>query len=169
VPRFRGRTPRGIRIRSVNTDRMDRDLAEISEFQAAVFHGRPGHRRRSLRQMERLVDDLGPGLDPDLVLVAEGPDGQAVGVLICLVDAWQRDPPAAGPDRARLLSIGVSDGWRGRHVAIAMGRVLTRLLLDRGYRTLEGSWIRHDNLAAQALARALGARVTRRFALLASR
>jgi hypothetical protein len=47
--------------------------------------------------------------------------------------------------------------------------VLTQRLLDRGYRSLEGSWIRHDNLPAQALAHALGARVSRRFALLGAR
>lgn len=169
VPRFRGRPPHGIRIRSVQGDRMDRDLAEIGEFQAAVFQGRPGHRHRSPPQLERLVDDLGPALDPDLVLVAEEQGGRPVGVLICLVDTWQRDPPDAGPDRARLLSIGVSAGWRGRHVAVALGRVLTQRLLDRGYRSLEGSWIRHDNLPAQSLAHALGARVSRRFALLGAR
>ena len=63
----------------------------------------------------------------------------------------------------------MSAGWRGRHVALAMGRVLAQRLLDRGYRTLEGSWIRHDNLPAQALAHALGARVSRRFALMGAR
>lgn len=169
VPRFPGRPPHGIRVRSAHVDRLARELAEIGAFQSAVFQGRPGHRSRSQRQLERLVDDLRPGLDPDLVLLAEDTEGRTIGVLIALADAWQRDPPAGGPDRARLLSIGVSDGWRGRHVALEMGRVLTSLLLDKGYSTLEGSWIRHDNLPAQSLARVLGFRVSRRFALLASR
>lgn len=169
VPRFPGRPPHGVRIRSVRVDRLEHELGEIAAFQAEVFHGRPGHRHRSLEQMTALADDLRPGVDPDLVLLAEDLEGTTVGVLVCLVDAWQRDPPAPGPDRARLLSIGVSDGWRGRRLALALGEVLARRLLDQGYRSLEGSWIRQDNSRARALARGLGARVTRRFALLTSR
>jgi hypothetical protein len=169
VPRFPSRPPHGVRIRSVRVDRLEQDLSEIAAFQAEVFHGRPGHRHRSLEQMTTLADDLGPGVDPDLVLLAEDLEGTTVGVLVCLVDAWQRDPPASGPDRARLLSIGVSHGWRGRRLALALGEVLTRRLLDKGYQSLEGSWIRQDNTRARAVARGLGARETRRFAVLTSR
>lgn len=169
VPRFPGRPPHGVRIRSVRVDRMQHELAEIAAFQTSVFRGRRGHRQRSLAQMATLADALRPAVDPDLVLLAEDLHGTTVGVLVCLVDTWQRDPPEHGPNRARLLSIGVSEGWRGRHLALAMGEVLANRLLDKGYESLEGSWIRQDNARARAVARGLGARVTRRFALLASR
>jgi GNAT superfamily N-acetyltransferase len=116
--------------------------------------------------MQRLVSRLGAGLDPDLVLVAEDLVGETIGVLVCLPDVWQPRPPDADPNRARLISIGVAPHWRGRGVAVAMGRALTAVLLTKGYQTLEASWVRQDNRRPQVLARALGARVTRRFALL---
>ena len=75
--------------------------------------------------------------------------------------------PGRFPDRARLLTIGVAPGWRSRGVAVAMGRALTDVLLRKGYQTLEASWVLRDNTRPQALARALGARETRRFELLA--
>jgi GNAT superfamily N-acetyltransferase len=165
VPVFRDREMRGFHVRSAN--RLPEDLLTVNRFQDAVFRGRPGHRRRSTEQFERPVHALGPALDPDLVMIAEDTAGQAVGVLVCLVDAWQTDPPGGVPDRARLLSIAVADGWRGRGVALAMGRRIATVLLDKGYQTLEGSWVLRDNRPPQALALALGARVTRRFALLA--
>jgi GNAT superfamily N-acetyltransferase len=169
APTFHGPRPRGVRVRAADPDRLDDDLAAIGRFQSSVFRGRPGHEDRSLAQMQRLLGMLRPGLDPDLVLLAEDEDGATVGVLACLADAWQRDPPNGVPDRARLLTVGVSEGWRGRSVAMAMGRELRTVLLDKGYRVLEGGWILRENHRSQALARALGARVSRRFALLAVR
>lgn len=166
VPRFIGSTDPRMRVRHLDTRRLPEELEAIRQFQQDTFAGSPGHLDRTPGQMQRLVAGLGAGLDPDLVLIAEGRVGETIGVLICLADVWQPRPPGANPDRARLLTIGVAPGWRGRGVAVAMGRALTGVLLRKGYRTLEGSWVRRDNLRPQVLARALGAQETRRFALL---
>jgi ribosomal protein S18 acetylase RimI-like enzyme len=166
APRFLRLPDSRIRIRHVDTDRLLEELEGIRRFQADTFAGSPGHLDRTPDQMQRLVSRLGAGLDPDLVLVAEDRVGETIGVLVCLTDVWQPRPPGADPDRARLLSIGVAPHWRGRGVAVAMGRALTAVLLTKGYQTLEASWVRHDNRRPQVLARALGGRVTRRCALL---
>jgi len=166
VPRFLRLPDRQVRIRHLDTDRLPQELETIRRFQAETFAGSPGHLDRTPQQMQRLVSRLGAGLDPDLVIIAEDGVGETIGVLVCLTDLWQPRPPDADPDRARLLSIGVAPHWRGRGVAVAMGRALTAVLLTKGYQTLEASWVRQDNPRPQVLARALGARVTRRFALL---
>jgi GNAT superfamily N-acetyltransferase len=166
VPRFVGFPDSHVRVRPIETGRLHAELETIRRFQEDTFAGSPGHLDRTSEQMQRLVARLGAGLDPDLVMIAEDRLGETIGVLICLSDVWQPRPPGADPDRARLLSIGVAPGWRGRGVAVAMGRALTGVLLRKGYQTLEASWVRRDNRRPQVLARALGARETRRFALL---
>ena len=167
VPRFIGSTDTRVHVRHIAPGRIPEELETIRVFQQGTFAGSPGHLDRTPEQMQQLVARLGEGLDPDLVMIAEDRVGETVGVLICLPDVWQPRPPGADPDRARLLTIGVAPGWRGRGVAMAMGRTLTGVLLRKGYQTLEGSWVRRDNLRPQVLARALGARETRKFALFA--
>ena len=103
-------------------------------------------------------------IDPDLILVAEDRAGEVVGMLISLPDLWQARPAGARPTRARLLSIAVGRGWRGRGAALAMAAELASRLIDRGYQVLEGSWIRRDNVAPQRLARLVGGVPTRTIA-----
>jgi GNAT superfamily N-acetyltransferase len=166
VPRFLGFPDSQVQVRPVDTGRIHEELETIRQFQEDTFAGRPGHLDRTPEQMQRLAATLAPGLDPDLLMIAEDRAGETIGVLICLPDVWQPRPPGADPDRARLLSIGVAPRWRGRGVAVAMGRALTGVLLKKGYQTLEASWVQHNNRRPQVVARALGARQTRRFALL---
>ena len=166
VPRFLGFPDLRVRVRHIVAGRTGEELEMIRLFQQATFGGSPGHLDRTPEQMHQLATRLGPGLDPELVMIAEDRAGATIGVLICLSDAWQRRPPGAQPDRARLLSIGVAAAWRGRGVAVAMGRALMAVLLRKGYQTLEASWVLRDNARPQLLARALGAQETRRFELL---
>lgn len=166
APHLRGVRPRGFHVRRADAGHLREELAAVAGLQEAVFAGRQGHRRRSADQMRELMERIRPGLDPDLVVLAEDPGGRTIGALICLVDAWQRRPPGTAPDRARLLSAGVVAEWRRRGVAIAMGKVLATTLLDKGYQVLEASWVLSDNQRPQVVVRALGGRPTRRFALL---
>lgn len=167
VPRFLGFPDPRVRVRHTDAERTSEELETVRLFQQATFAGSPGHLDRTPEQMHRLVVGLEAGLDPELVLIAEDRAGATIGVLVCLSDVWQPRKPGADPDRARLLTIGVAPGWRSRGVAAAMGRALKNALLRKGYQTLEASWVLKDNTRPQALARALGARETRRFELLA--
>lgn len=150
--------PPGITIRPVDPTRLEAEVAALGHLHGAVFAGAPGrvdHDRRML--VRRLL----PYLDPDMVVVAEHA-GTAVGSLLCFPDAWQ----AGHVDRARILSIGVLPGWERRGLGLAMGSRLLNVLLDKGYQSVEGVWVREENAAPQALARAFGATPGRRFALL---
>ncbi len=161
VPTFRDLPMRSVAIRSADPARLEEDIARIETFQDSVFRSDVGRVRRSADRSRSLARRLLPILDLDLVVMAEDEAGQTVGVVICLPDAWQ--PPPV--DRARLVSVGVTSGWRGRRVSMAMGSEVVRRLLAKGYRTLEGSWVMEDNTRPQVLARALGGTPGRVFAL----
>jgi GNAT superfamily N-acetyltransferase len=166
VPRFPKRTAPGVRVRPADPANLPAEVARVHAFQAEVFRGGAGHLPRSGEDTERLARRLLPLLDPDLVLLAEDRAGVVVGILVCVPDAWQPRPAGQPPDRARLISIGVRDGWRRTGVALAMGAELADRLLERGYQHLEGSWVLGANRPPQLLAAALQARASRRFELL---
>lgn len=165
APSFRG-LGKGFSVRCADTSKLDEELARVERFQASMFGGRIGYVPRSESAARRTVEKLLPLLDPDLVIIADNLEGETIGVLICIPDAWQ---PRATPNRARLVSIGVSPGWQGRRVAMAMGARLADTLISKGYRTLEGSWVLEDNRRPQVLAKLLGAKPGREFALFSSR
>jgi GNAT superfamily N-acetyltransferase len=152
----------GVTIRRPDSSRLVEELANIEAFQDSVFGSRLGRVRRNVDTSRGLARRLLPLLDLDLVILAEDTDRAVVGVLICVPDAWQQPPV----DRARLVSVGVAPGWRGKRVAMAMGAAVTDQLLTKGYQTLEASWIMADNTRPQMLARALGGTPGRMFALM---
>jgi len=149
-------------VRSVDTARLDDEIARIEQFQASMFGGRIGHVAQSTAAARQMLKRLLPLLDPDLVIVATSHSDETVGVLICVPDAWQNNEPV---DRARLISIGVFPEWQGRRVAMSMGALLAKTLIDKGYQTLEGSWVLESNRRPQMLAKLLGAKPGREFAL----
>lgn len=155
----------GVTVRSINVHDWERDVGRLHAFQESVFAGRRSRVPRRPSQTTALVERLRPMIDPDLVLLAEGPDSGIAGVLVCLPDAWQRCSHHRSPTRARLLSIGVRPGWRGRGAAVAMVAALKTRLLDRGYHSLEASWIQRNNTTPQRLARAMRGTPSRRLAM----
>jgi hypothetical protein len=155
----------GVKVRSIDADDWPGEMGRLHAFQEAVFAGRRSRVPRRPSQTTALVERLRPMIDPDLVLVAEDPAGSVVGVVICLPDTWQRRPDGSSPTRARLMSIGVRRGWRGRGAALAMAAELTTRLLDRGYTSLDASWIQESNTAPQRLARAMRGTPSRRVAI----
>lgn len=162
APSFLGLGRRDYSVRSADPSRLDEEIARVERFQASLFAGRIGHVAQTGDAARQMLRTLLPLLDPDLVIIAVDHNDDTIGVLICVPDAWQdRDPV----DRARLISIGVSPEWQGRRVAMSMGARLATTLIKKGYGTLEGSWVLESNRRPQMLARLLGARPGREFAL----
>lgn len=154
--------PPGVTVRHLDLSRLPRELAAFQDLHGAVFAGAPGGVARTPEDMGRLVGRILPYLDADLVVVAEH-GGDVVGSLLCLPDAWQH---ASRIDRARILSIAVLPGWERRGIGAAMGGFLMRVLLRKGYQSVEGVWVRELNLAPQVLASRFGAVPGRRFAIM---
>ncbi len=165
APRLRVPVVGGVRVRATRKDAWDRDLKRIHTFQEQVFADRTTRLPRPEEGTLAIARRLAPVIDPDLCLIAEDRDGDTVGVLLCLPDHWQRRPRGVSPDRARLLSIGIHPGWRGNGAALTMASALEARLLEKGYRTLEASWIRSDNAPPHMLVRRLGGELSRELTL----
>ena len=165
APRFRLRQRRAFAVRSVVAEDLSEELQRIETFQREVFAGRIGYLPRSGAMAMQTAQKLLPLLDPDLITLGCDTDGRVIGLLICIPDWWQG---GAVPNRARLISVGVAADWRGKGVAMTMGAHLTSVLLDKGYQTLEGSWVLESNRRTRHLARLLGAKAGREFALFSS-
>ena len=162
APLFSGLGRREYTVRPFDTSHREDEIARIEQFQATMFGGRIGHVSQSPAAARQMVRKLLPLLDPELVIVATSESSETAGVLICAPDAWQEKEPV---DRARLISIGVTPEWQGRRVAMSMGALLAKTLIRKGYRTLEGSWVLENNRRPQVLAKQLGAKPGREFAL----
>lgn len=163
APKFQGLGSERFNVRAVDPASVHEEIARIEAFQANMFMGRPGYVRRDGGGSGRMVKALLPHIDTDLIVIATDRSDNTVGVLICLPDTWSDETP---PSRARLLSIGVSPSWQGKQVAMSMGSLLKDTLLEKGYQTLEASWILKENRRPQVLARLLHAQPSREFCLL---
>ena len=165
APRIRVPAGLGARVRGVRMDDWDGELARLHAFQEATFGGHAARVSRGLGATGLLARRLVPALDPDLCLLAEDRRGATVGFLLCLPDVWESRPEGASPRLARLVSIGVAPTWRGKGAAIAMGATLEKRLLEKGFESLEASWIFSDNERPQTLVRALDGSATRSAAI----
>jgi ribosomal protein S18 acetylase RimI-like enzyme len=143
---------------------LEAEIRIFHELQKEIFQSRSDRIDRTLAEDRQLIMSVLPILDDDLVIIAERAQ-RPVGILICLPDIYQvaRGQPL---DHARLVSIGVAPAYARRGIATAMGFHLARNLVDKGYRTLEGSLIRHSNVPPQNLAGRFAVEKGREFAIL---
>lgn len=155
----------GFRTREFDRRNLDEEVRVFHELQYEIFSQHPGWVARSLEDDRQLIIDLLPILDEELVIIAEDRTGHAVGLLVCLPDVYQafRGEPI---DNARAISIGVVRPLAHKGLGVLMGLHLSRNLAAKGYRTLEASWVREDNLPPQnMLTRRFRGRKGRTFAL----
>ena len=155
----------GFRTRTFNRARLEDEVRVLNELQTEIFRTHPGYVPRSLAEDRAMVESFLPMLDDELVIIAEDRQARPVGILICLPDVYQafQGKPV---DTARLISIGAVPRLAQRGIGVLMGMHLARNLLDKGYQTLEGSWIRAGNLPPQNLVRRFKGREGREFVIL---
>ena len=155
----------GFRTRAFDRQYLEREVQIFHTLQQEVFSRHPGWVARSLAEDRQMISDMLPMLDDELVIVAEDTTGRAVGLLVCLPDVYQafRGAPI---DNARAISIGVIRPLVAKGLGVLMGLHLARNLTAKGYKTLEASWVREDNIAPQnMLTRRFLGRQGRKFAL----
>jgi GNAT superfamily N-acetyltransferase len=154
----------GIRTRTFDRLKLEAETALFHDLNQQIFQGHPGWLPRSMAEDRAMIEGFLPMLDDDLVIIAEDGNGQPVGLLICLPDVYQasRGEPI---DNARLMSIGAIPAKSQKGIGVAMCLHLVRNLLDKGYQTLEASWIRSTNMAPRNLAKRFVGRGGREFAV----
>jgi hypothetical protein len=155
----------GFHTRVFNRQNLEAEVQIFHALQQEIFGHQPGWVARSLEEDRQMISEMLPMLDDELVIIAEDRTGRAVGLLVCLPDVYQayRGAPI---DNARAISIGVIRPLVDKGLGVLMGLHLARNLTAKGYRTLEASWVREENVAPQnMLTRRFLGRPGRKFAL----
>lgn len=155
----------GFRTRTFNRRNLEAELHIFHNLQREIFNQHPGWVPRTLEEDRQMIDSILPILDDKLVIITEDKNGRAVGLLVCLPDAYQAFRGQA-IDNARTISIGVIEPLANKGLGVLMGLHLARNLIAKGYRTMEASWIRDSNIQPQnMLTKRFSGRRGREFAL----
>jgi hypothetical protein len=145
----------GFRTRTFNRNNLEAEILIFHHLQQEIFSQHPGWVPRTLEEDRHMILSFLPMLDDELVIIAEENNGRAVGLLVCLPDVYQAFRGQA-IDNARAITIGVIEPLVQKGLGVLMGTHLARNLMEKGYRTMEASWIRDSNIQPQNM-------VTRRF------
>lgn len=158
-----------VATRAFDRSRLDEEIGRFHSLQVAVFSRRPGYVPRTLAEDRAMIEEQLPIIDDDLVIFAAGPDGETLGVLVCLPDFYQA--LAGQPvDRVRIVSIGILPSRRRQGIGTALGLHLMQTLLAKTrYVFAEISLVLHDNLPPQGLAARFHAHPGRAFVLMEKR
>jgi len=165
VKKFHLKLPH-LKIREFNREDLDHETEVFHYLQKRIFEGRPGYVPRSFREDHQMVQSFLPFLEDELVIIAETPGGNPVGLLVCIPDIYQGY--AHGTiDRARIMSIGAIPEYRNKGVGALMGAHLMRnLLKNPRYMSVEGSIILGQNVPVHNLVKRFGAQPGKEYWLL---
>jgi len=158
--------------RSMSKARFNEDVQRIRGIYNAAWERNWGFVPMTEREFDYMAKDLKPIVDTELVRFAEV-DGETVGFAIALPDlnvALAHLDGRLGPwgalkfwwharriASARVLTLGVREGYRASGVDVLLYYDLFDAGMRRGYRSGEFSWVLEDNLAMRRPLERLGA------------
>ncbi len=138
----------GFMTRSMDPDRLEKEITIFNSLQNAIFEEREGYLRRSLEEDRSLIQSFQPFLDKDLIIIAEDLSGKPVGILICLPDIYQAYM-GLKVDRVRFISIGCLPTYTKKGIGILMvSHLINNLIKNPEYKSAEASWILGSNKQA---------------------
>jgi GNAT superfamily N-acetyltransferase len=162
-------------IRSMRMKDFDAEVGRFFEVYNAAWSRNWGFAPMPEAEIRHLAKDLKQIIDPNLALVVEKPDGEAIGVCLALPDVNEvtrrvrngRLLPTGllkllmGKDRvnqARVFALGV----KPEHQSLAIGPLLYQEIVDRlrarpGIRSAEASWILATNDRMNSAIEGMGA------------
>lgn len=116
---------RGYRIRPIDPERLEQELARVWEISRVIFRDNAFYSDITLDEFLKLYDGIEKLLVPELVLFAEGPDGDTAGFLFAYPDlaAGVVDYKTVGVlPRHRRGYVGWALLHRAYSAALALGR-----------------------------------------------
>jgi len=171
----------GVSVRSIRMKEFDRELELVQRLYNAAWEDNWGFVPMTDEEFRFLAKELKPAVDPDLVLIAEDPEGEPIGFSLALPDFNRAIKHANGRlfpfgllkilwhsrniHRMRVLTLGLVEAWRGKGVDALMYYELFRRGAARGITVGEFSWILEDNEAMRRPLDRIGAEVYKRYAL----
>ena len=166
----------GLRVRPLDMNHWDRELEIIKEVFNKGWEQNWGAVPMTEHEVDHLAASLKPVLDPNIIFMAEGKNGEPAGISLSLPDLHQALRwsggghmwPLGGPkflwykrriNQARVLILGTTPEYRGRGIDAYFTAETARRALERGYKRMECSWILETNtMMNRMLERVGGAR-----------
>jgi GNAT superfamily N-acetyltransferase len=141
-------TEMGIRIRPIEMDRFEEELADIHRLSVKAFSANPLYSPLAWAPFRDMYARVRPLLDPSLVRMARDEAGRLAGFFFAL-------PDPAGPkvddrpSRLILKTAAVVDDVRGSGLGTLLIDEPRRLALEKGYRVLIHALMHVDNPSAR--------------------
>ncbi len=170
-----------LRFRPVLKKTLEGDLAKVKEVYNAAWQDNWGFVPMTDTEVDFMAERLKPLLMEGLVWLAEA-GNDPVGFLLAMPDYNPALQPLRGklltprvfgfipylfgwkrPIRTRVLTLGVTDKYRGRGLESAMLIEGLRVGFEAGVRESEASWILEDNVMMCRVLEAIGGRPYKRY------
>ena len=168
----------GVSVRSVDMSRLEEEISTVVKVANRAIAGNWGFYPVTEAEARAIAQDLRQIIDPSVVLIAQGPDGQAVGFSVAFPDVnvllrrlngrlwpfgWLRLLRGLPHVRQyRLWALGVVPEYQGKAVDSLLYRRTYEVLAPRGAR-LEINYVLEDNVRMNNALRNLGVRPLRRY------
>lgn len=164
LPRHETALARGFAFRSLQGQSFAPALHLLHRLAVGACAGKPGYTGISEQEFLSVYGGLGVRLDPDLVLVAEGREGEPAGFLVGFPNVL---PPRSGGNgdlpALNILTVAVLPPYRGNGLGKALVAEVYRRALRKGYRAAHHCLVREGSPATR-LDAGMG-RVHKRYAL----
>ena len=173
----------GVRVRPLNRRDMDRENLRIQEVYNRSFGKQWGFVPMNKKECEYFSQVMQKLADPNLILIAENPAGEPIGVSLALPDFHQALRWSGGGrlfpfgllkflwyrrkvDQIRLLAMGVIENYRNRGIDAMFWVETARAAREHGYKRLECSWVLEQNDMMNSLGRTLRGRIYKTYRIL---
>ncbi|MFB6241169.1 MAG: N-acetyltransferase family protein [Gemmatimonadota bacterium] len=171
----------GVEVRPVRMDDFEEEVERIRRLYNVAWERNWGFVPMTDAEFDFMAEELKPVVEPELIKMAEGPDGELIGFTVAVPDFNRAIRHANGRlfpfgllrilwharkiGRMRVLTLGIHPEWRRRGVD-----ALLYLELFRGGRGLgitegEFSWMLEDNEEIRRPMERMGAEVYKRYRL----
>jgi hypothetical protein len=169
----------GITVRPVNMRHLEEDIAILVDVANRSISQNWGFYPATEAEGRALARDIRPILDPELVLIAEGPSADPIGFAITLPDInvllrglngrllpfgwWRLLVGRRRLSQYRMWAIGVVPEYQQRAVDALLYRRTHDVLTPRGSVRVEANYILEDNVRMTNAMRNLGLQQIRRY------
>lgn len=152
----------GWRTRPVNMKRFKEEVGIVMGVYNSAWERNWGFIPMTEAEFDAMAREFRPVVDPDLVIIAENNEGEAIGFLLALPDLNRAIKPLKNGRlfpfgvfkflwhkrkirTARLLTLGMKPGYQRSGIGAALYLKCFQQGAENGYENAEASWILEDN------------------------
>ncbi|MDP2497611.1 MAG: hypothetical protein Q8W44_06390 [Candidatus Palauibacterales bacterium] len=171
----------GVEVRNLRMEEFDREIERVRRLYNVAWEKNWGFVPMTDAEFDFLAEELKPVVEPDLVKMAEGPDGELVGFTVAVPDFNRAIAHADGRlfpfgllrilwharkiSQMRVLTLGIHPEWRRRGVDALLYLELFRGGRAQGIDAGEFSWMLEENEEIRRPMERMGAGVYKRYRL----